>query len=129
MIVYLIGSVSLPLSKFPYALILRYPSQPAELEIPIGFAQSFGVVMGSRLCLNVREYIRNGQTAGILSSPVSPHSGGGFVSVGGGGVSALVQSAPGLGGLNEVELRELRVMRASSQRHEKGGVLPIRPGR
>ena len=73
--------------------------------------------MGSRLCLNVREYIRSGTS--MLSSPVSgPRTGPGMTSVGGGGggggAGSLVvhNYSPGL---NEVELRELRVMRAPSQ--------------
>ena len=116
--------------------------QAAELEIPIGFAQSLGVVMGSRLCLNVREYIREESSMHMLSSPISPRTGpgaglshGGTMGGPGGGVGSLV-SPHGGGGLNEVELRELRVMRAPSQaKHARmfslektGDVLDIRHG-
>ncbi|TBU23586.1 hypothetical protein BD311DRAFT_791565 [Dichomitus squalens] len=125
----------------------------AEVEIPIGFAVALSTVMSSRLCLNVRGYIRDaaeepvvlsGASIGPTSGPhhSRAHSGRSvlaFISFGYGteederahtasAASTVMQGAP----LNDVEMRELRVMRAPStkqmrvmrigRREEGGGV-------
>ncbi|KAI0746692.1 hypothetical protein C8Q80DRAFT_1104999 [Daedaleopsis nitida] len=99
----------------------------AEVEIPIGFAVALSTVMSSRLCLNVRGYIRDESVSDALPGPASavysPRAGNtqnAFVSFPGedrddatrsNPVSKVVQSGDALG---EIEMRELRSMRASS---------------
>ncbi|KAI0765034.1 hypothetical protein C8Q74DRAFT_1205302 [Fomes fomentarius] len=103
----------------------------AEVEIPIGFAVALSTVMSSRLCLNVRGYIREeSSTTGhsTLAGPTSPsalHSPrttrNAHVSFADGGehvydaqskrsTKIVYGGAP----LGVVEMRELRVMRAES---------------
>ncbi|RPD79186.1 hypothetical protein L226DRAFT_531011 [Lentinus tigrinus ALCF2SS1-7] len=119
----------------------------AEVEIPIGFAVALSCVLSNRLCLNVRGYIHDesetpsvphpvssaesyspGRMRGIFSSfqlPVDDSreadpecdvevGDGKGVTVSRSPSSKVVRAGTALG---EVELRELRVMRAQSPRH------------
>ena len=124
-------------------------TQDAEVEIPIGFAVALSTVMSSRLCLNVRGYIRDASSSdpialsGASLGPASAHhhhhhhhhqhsrahssrSALAFISFGYGTeederaqtvsvASTVMQGAP----LNDVEMRELRNMRAPSTKRMK----------
>ena len=84
--------------------------------------------MSSRLCLNVRGFIREQNSQGMISSPpISPVTGPGasraYVSFGDVGTTASHSDGmfgshdPSAKMLTEVELRELRSMRAYTPAH------------
>ncbi|KAI0659104.1 hypothetical protein C8Q70DRAFT_916437 [Cubamyces menziesii] len=118
--------------------ILFLTRPDSEVEIPIGFAVALSVVMSNRLCLNVRGYIRAERASLVTSlpharsapgdtqrtptpTPVSvgstdERSWGGAAGERGAGGEGTVSIVHG-GVLSELEMRELRAMRAKSPKH------------
>ncbi|KAI0330659.1 hypothetical protein GY45DRAFT_1250355 [Cubamyces sp. BRFM 1775] len=115
-----------------------------EVEIPIGFAVALSVVMSNRLCLNVRGYIRAEHASLLTSLPPRPPGAGagsragyegdydddydaGYCyesteerSWGGAGERGVGEGTVSVvhdGVLSELEMRELRAMRAKSPKH------------
>ncbi|KAI0674216.1 hypothetical protein C8Q78DRAFT_966238 [Trametes maxima] len=109
-------------------------TRPAyEVEIPIGFAVALAVVLSNRLCLNVRGYIRAEHASTLASGPPArrthPRPGHGHSHGHGSGAEAEAEAEGGErswgatvsvvhgGVLSELEMRELRAMRAQSPKH------------
>lgn len=116
--------------------VLFITQSDSEVEIPIGFAVALSVVLSNRLCLNVRGYIRPADDS-LLSLPARAPalvdlSRSGYTSHthredededrdgeedDGYGVAPTTFSVVHGGVLSDLEMHELRAMRAQSPKH------------
>ncbi|KAL1941654.1 hypothetical protein VTO73DRAFT_7093 [Trametes versicolor] len=116
--------------------VLFITQSDSEVEIPIGFAVALSVVLSNRLCLNVRGYIRPADDS-LMSLPARAPalvdlSRSGYTSHthredeggdrdgeddDGYGVAPTTFSVVHRGVLSDLEMHELRAMRAQSPKH------------